>query len=72
MDFNVMFDNTTEIVKRANDLTNNKQYEKPDQILNLLILQQNNLLTTIAANTAVIADRLTEISVNLNTRRKSK
>lgn len=65
-----MLENTTEIVKQANDLTNGKQYESSDQILNLLILQQNNLLTAIALNTAVIADRLTEISVNLDTRRK--
>lgn len=67
---NTMLENTTEIVKQANDLTNGKQYESSDQILNLLILQQNNLLTAIASNTAVIADRLTEISVNLNTRSK--
>lgn len=66
---NTMLENTTEIITKANDLTKGKQYDS-DQIRNLLILQQNNLLTAIAVNTAVIADRLTEISINLNTRRK--
>lgn len=69
---NTMLENTTEIIKKANDLPKGKQYGDSDQILNLLILQQNNLLTAIAVNTAVIADRLTEISCNLDTRRKSK
>lgn len=69
---NTMLENTTEIITKANDLTKGKQYDDLDQILNLLILQQNNLLTAIAVNTAVIADRLTEISCNLDTRRKSK
>lgn len=67
---NIMLKNTTEIIKQANDLTKGEQYENFNQILNLLILQQNNLLTAIAVNTAVIADRLTEISINLDTRRK--
>lgn len=69
---NTMLENTTEIITKASDLTKGKQYDDLDQILNLLILQQNNLLTAIAVNTAVIADRLTEISCNLDTRRKSK
>ena len=59
---NTMLNNTAEIVKNANDLSKGKQYESADQILNLLLLQQNNILAAIAANTAVIADRLTEIS----------
>jgi hypothetical protein len=66
---NTMLNNTTEIIAQANDLTKGKQYDS-DQIRNLLILQQNNLLTAIAVNTAVIADRLTEISCNIDTRRK--
>ena len=69
---NTMLENTTEIITKANDLTKGKQYDDSDQILNLLILQQNNLLTAIAVNTAVIADRLTEISCNLDTRSKRK
>lgn len=69
---NTMLENTTEIVTKANALTKGEQYESLDQILNLLILQQNNLLTAIAVNTAVIADRLTEISFNLDTRSKRK
>ena len=72
MIINTMLDNTMEIITKANDLTKGKQYDNLDQILNLLILQQNNLLTAIAANTAVIADRLTEISCNLDTRSKRK
>ncbi len=69
---NTMLENTTEIITKANDLTKGEQYDDLDQILNLLILQQNNLLTAIAVNTAVIADRLTEISCNLDTRSKRK
>lgn len=67
---NTMLEKTTEIITKANDLTKDKQYVDLDQIRNLLILQQNNILTAIAVNTAVIADRLTEISCNLDTRRK--
>lgn len=59
---NTMLNNTTEVIKNAIDLTKGQQYESADQILNLLLLQQNNLLMAIATNTAVIADRLTEIS----------
>ena len=59
---NTMLNNTVEIVKNAIDLSKDKQYESADQILNLLLLQQNNILAAIATNTAVIADRLTEIS----------
>lgn len=69
---NTMFENTTNIITKANDLAKGTQYDNLDQILNLLILQQNNLLTAIAVNTAVIADRLTEISCNLDTRRSRK
>ena len=61
-----MYKNTMDIIKKACDLSKNLQDANSDQIINLQILQQNNLLTAIAVNTAVIADRLTEISFNLD------